>query len=130
MLSTQKYFRSREHLTSRCPASGIEESSARLRSSAVSPWQLFQVTKLRTYRTQCCVSWCYWPCTLTIWSMTNSRGSPRHWYSSLCWRGDWWSIGSLSGKRRNRCRRTVSTIKLRSKTERDYSWKTCCLFSF
>ncbi|XP_024890385.1 uncharacterized protein LOC112466500 isoform X1 [Temnothorax curvispinosus] len=43
MSSMQKYSRSRERLTSRYPASGIEESSARSRSSAGSPWRLFQV---------------------------------------------------------------------------------------
>lgn len=43
MSSTQKYSRSRERSTSRYPANGIEESSARSRSSAASPWRLFQV---------------------------------------------------------------------------------------
>lgn len=43
MSNTQKFSPFRERSTSKCLASGIEESLARSRLSADSPWRLFQV---------------------------------------------------------------------------------------
>lgn len=43
MSNTQKFSRSRGRSTSKYPANGTEESLARSRLSAASPWRLFQV---------------------------------------------------------------------------------------